>query len=355
MGSCRSIVARSGLTLAGVILSAAITGHASAGQVVQAGAQNNDQSRLASSGLEAIRNSPQTRLVQSGAPTVLRSFRPREGALQTPAPADANRVMRLGAGSRGASIIMADESTAIARHIASSPDVAARIAGSLTPDSRILIQADAGDVQPLIAISPNQLLDDRYLDQFRRDHPYITEPQALRARDAMIAGRAQWQRETGLKNRVMRFENTHADRIYSEDETTRAVIHEPSAIIVPRGQGLMSNAYPTGTHTNTVASYSHAYHATPAPIVVVRSSSSCAPAYRPHYSHTRPVICSPCKPIARPVCIDTCRDRFRSSSGISISFSSGGSWGYDKCGSWRSSRSYCAPRYRTSYYRSGCR
>lgn len=300
---------------------------------------------LAGAGIESVQRGERTRLIQSGSPTVLRSFRPREGVLQSPAPADAGNVQRIGGGEGGERVITVDAGSVRARQFANDPVVAQRVGGSLTPDGMILVQADAGDVQPLIAVSPNELIDGRYREQFRRDHPYITDAQARRAQDAMIAGRAQWERETGLTGRVMQFNNADAARMYREDER-RGVNHEPSAIIVPRGQGQMTdagNAQPRFTPVSSAASPEWsivpAYQPAPPTVVYAQPQTIVVPSVVVHRAYS---ACSS-HWHRSSACVNTCRDRFRSGSGISISLSSGK--GYAHGSSWHGHRRVaCSPR-----------
>lgn len=351
------------LALCGALAAAAFSGTALAEESTRASATSeaHEPSRIvpisatgtirsgapvqANAGLASVLRGEQNRLIQSGSPTVLRSFRPRDGVLQAPAPTDAGRVQRIGGGAAAERVIVVDEISARQRQLVNDPVVARRVGNSLTRDGMILIQADAGDVQPLIAVGPDQIIDDRYREQFRRDHPYITDAQARRAQDAMIAGRAQWQRETGLRGRVMQFNNADAARMYRDDDQSRAVNHEPSAIIVPRGRGQMTEAIDAPRQFTTVSSAANtgwsavpAYQ--PAPrIVYTQPQTVIVPSVVVHRGYS---ACS--SRWYRPApCVKTSRDRFRSRSGLSISFSTGKS--YSLGSSWHCNRrAACSPR-----------
>lgn len=322
-----------GLALCGVIAAAAMSGaamaetqeksaqvaasssHVSTVRVVRSGSAH----RIGS-GIESIQRGEQNRLIQSGSPTVIRSFRPREGVLQSPAPAGASQVQQIGASSQAGKIVMVDEASARSRQLVNDAVVAERVGSSLTRDGMILVQTDAKDVQPLIAVSPTETIDARYRAQLLRDHPYITDAQARRAEADLIAAQSQWQRETGLAGRVMQFNNADAKRMYAE-ETRRAVNYEPSAIIVPRDRELMSQAEPVRSSVST------AWTQVPAAAPVVYAVAQ----------PVQPVVVQPVvvqRTYVDPIyagwdraSVTLRRSQFYCDSGISISFSTG-KWGH---------------------------
>jgi hypothetical protein len=272
-------------------------------------------------------------LIRSGSPSVIRSFRPRDGVLQSPAPADAHRVQQIGATSSAGRVVMVDQATAAARQLASDPVVARRVSDTMTPDGMILVQTDAKDVQPMIAVDPFQTIDARYREQLLRDHPYITDAQARRAEVDLIAARAQWQRETGLANRVIQIRSDDAARVQAAEQQRTPVNHEPAAIIVPRNREQMTMIEPSRTvATPAVVAQAQPVWAVvppPAPVVQVQPVVQ---------QVVHPVVV---QPVATgwgastswgthvglgSVCVDTQRSLFRSTSGVHISFSTGSWW-----------------------------